>query len=227
MSEKEKKNYIGAIIFCLVIFGFPAVTVYLTKEGLDTYKDMRSEMPFLKDSIRVSFDDLPTYWDVPLSNESVYEKMIFVGFWNAACEQTIPEVVTFLKGIQAKFNREDQQKILFVVQGEDHSADSTWSLDTYVNEWKVDTNLWKFTKKVNTEGYKLADSNNKCGTIVLFDGRVSKKDDTGNYKKGPLMCEHYNIKDKDTEERLLKHMSILMPKKERKKIEYKAEESLY
>lgn len=226
MSDSEKKNHAAAIIFCIIIFVLPALTLYFTKAGLDSYKEMRSEMPFLKDSIRISLDGLPTYWDTELSNESIRDKMIFVSFWDTECQQTAPEVVSFLKKVQSNFNKEDQAKMLFVLQGMDHSQDSTWDLKSYVLDWKVDTSFWKFTKTSNADDYAL-ENLDKCATVVLFDGRVSRKDTTGNYKNGPLLCEYYNIKEADTEERMLKHMAILMPKKERKKIEYKADEKLY
>lgn len=225
MSE-VKKNPWAAAIFFLMVLVLPLITVYFSKFGLDAYKDLRSEMPFLKDSIRVSFNQLPTYWSAELDNESIREKMIFVAFGDADCKEKIGETVGFLKNIQSKFNKEDQHKMLFVVHTIDNAQDSTWDLDAKVKEWGVDTSDWKFTKTAKLADYRL-NLENKCETIALFDGRVSRKDTTGNYRSGPLMCAHYNIKDAATEGQLLKHMAVLMPKKERKKIQYKAEEKLY
>lgn len=225
MSE-TKKNPLAAVVFFLMVIVLPLITVYFSKFGLDAYKDLRSEMPFLKDSIRVNFNDLNTYWNAELNNEFIKEKMVFVAFADNDCKEKLGETIDFLKKILNKFEKDDQHKMLFVVHAIDETQDSTWSLEAHVKDWQLDTSAWKFTKNANLQAYLLKPEN-KCPTIVLLDGRVSRKDKTNNYKKGPLLCAHYNIKDEKTLEQLLKHIPVLMPKKERKSIQYKAEEKLY
>lgn len=225
MSE-NKKNPVAAIVFVMFVIVFPIVTVFFSKKGLDKYKGIRSEMQFLKDSIRVDFDHLSTYYNSNLSNELVRGKLIVTGFWSAHCQEEMTELVDSLKAFRNNFRREDQGKLLFVIHTDDFSQDSTWSLAPYLDEWKVDTSKWKFAKGISKERYRLKNGNS-CSTITVLDGRVSKKDDSGDYKNGPLLCDHYNLKDKEAVEQLLRHMALIMPVKARKKIEYKADEKLY
>lgn len=225
MSE-PKKNPLGALVFCIFVFVLPLMTVYFSKSGLDKHKDLKGEMTFFEDSIRVNMDGLPVHWNAALSNEFVKGKLVLVNFWDGACDEKIDEVVSALKKMHSQLNKEDQHKILFVMQTEDHSQDSLWALNDYVKKWEVDTTNWKFVQQVDKKAYQLAPTSN-CFTTVMLDGRVARKDDSGDYKRGPLMCHHYAINDAKDVEAMLKHMAVIMPSKKRKSIEYKADEKLY
>lgn len=225
MSE-NKKNPFAAIVFVMFVVVLPIVTVIFSKTGLDKYKGIRSEMRFLSDSIRVDFNQLETHLNAKLDNEFIRGKLVITGFWSATCKQEIGEFVDSLKSLQNNFSKEDQRKLLFVIHTDDFRQDSTWSLMNYVKEWQIDTTQWKFTEGGSKTRYKMEEQNN-CSTIVILDGRVSRKDDSGNYKNGPLLCDYYNLKNRDVVKQLLRHMAIIMPAKQRKKIEYKADEKLY
>lgn len=225
MSEK-KKNPVAAIIFLMFVVVLPIVTVIFSKTGLDKYKGIRSEMQFLGDSIRVDFDHLSTHWNTSLTNESIRGKLVLAGFWDYSCKDKMGAFVDSLKSLQNNFSKEDQKKLLFVLHTEDFSQDSTWSLDAYVDAWQIDTSYWKFTKGIDRTRYKMENEKN-CFSIAILDGRVSRKDDSENYKKGPLLCDYYDLKDGEVVKQLLRHLAIIMPAKQRKKIEWKQEENLY
>lgn len=227
MSE-NKKNPIAAIVFILFVVVLPIVTVVFSKIGLDKYKDIRSEMPFLKDSIRVDFNQQTVALQAGLSNELIRGKMVFAGFWDQSCATEVDELIQGLKEVQANFKEEDQHKMLFVVHFDEKTLaqDSTWNLQSYVDRWKLDTTQWRFTKGASKAAYQLPTTAN-CQTAVLLDGRVSRKDTTKNYRNGPLLCAHYDLNDQKVVQDLLRHMAVIMPAKQRKKIEWKAEEELY
>ena len=226
MTEAIKKNRTGALIFCIFVFGLPLLTVFFSKSGLDRYKDFRGEMAFLNDSIRINYDNSALYWDAKLDNEYIKGKLVLASFWNKACQESIEVVIDSLKKVQSQFNREDQKKMLFIVHVDGYNQDSTWALQPYIDKWGIDTSDWKFTMRYNLGNYQLKEDKN-CTTVVMLDGRVSKKDDSGDYKRGPLMCSHYNIRDGKAIQQMMKHMAVIMPKKGRKKIVYKADEKLY
>ncbi len=225
MSE-VKKNYFGALIIVLFVIGLPLLSVYFSKSGLDKYKEMRGEMQFLKDSIRIDFNNQSTLWNAELNNEFFKGKLILVSFCDSSCQSTITDVIDSLKLIQTYFNEEDQNKMLFIVHFSDFFQRSSNLLDSYLEDWKIDTSRWKFLNFSNTDSY-LLDNKNKCSTVVLLDGRVRRKDHSGDYKKGPLMCEHYNISKRNNIHHLLENMAIVMPAKKRKKIIYKEDEKLF
>lgn len=225
MTE-NKKNPVAAMVFILFVIVFPVVTVFFSKKGLDKFKVIRSEMQFLKDSIRINFNDLPTYWNAALDNEGIRDKLVVVGFLDRACQQDMDLFVDSLKSFRNNFEQEDRGKLLFVIHLDNFAQDSTWSLDQMVEKWDIDTTYWRFLQGIDRERYKIASDYN-CSTIAILDGRVSRKDDSGNYKNGPLLCDYYNLDDPNTVEQLLRHIALIMPVKQRKKIEYKAEEKLY
>lgn len=225
MSEK-KKNPVAAMIFLLFVVGFPVLTVLFSKMGLDKHKGIRSEMQFLKDSIRVDFSQLSTFGGEALINESIRGKLVFAGFWDYTCKDEMGEFIDSLKSLRNNFSKEDQKKLLFVIHTEDFSQDSTWSLEASIAEWEIDTINWKFTKGIDRGRYKM-ETEHTCFSVAVLDGRVSRKDDSNNYLKGPLLCDYYDLKDVRTVEDLLRHMAVIMPLKQRKKIEWKQEEKLY
>ncbi|MCH2021467.1 MAG: hypothetical protein MK207_03205 [Saprospiraceae bacterium] len=225
MSE-VKKNYIGAVIFILFVVGLPLLTVYFSKSGLDKYKEMRSEMEFLNDSIRIDFNNNSTYWNAELNNEYLQGKLILVSFCDSTCQPLISDMIDSLKMVQEYFNVEDQNKMLFIIHFGDFINSSLNFLDHFLEDSRIDTSKWRFVKHLNVDSYRLGDKK-LCTNIVLLDGRVSRKDHSGDYKKGPLMCAHYNLTDRDELHQLLQNMAVIMPEKQRKKIIYKEDEKLF
>ncbi len=225
MSEQPQKNRIGALIFCLFVFGFPLLTVYFSKSGLDKYKDMRSEMTFLKDSFRVDFNDVPMVYDEKILNKNLKGKLILSASWNEDCQSPLVSVVDTLKMIQNHFNSEDQNKMLFFIHTNNHFQN--WEhLDSCVSLWNIDTAIWKFSNSAVLKDYRFNDQN-YCTSLVMLDGRVSRKDDSNDYLKGPLLCENYNLNNRDNTLNLLQNMAVIMPAKQRKSIQFKNEEKLY
>lgn len=227
MSEK-KKNPVAAVVFMMFVIVLPIMTVVFSKLGLDKHKGYRSEMQFLSDSIRVDFQNLSTFQNAYLTNEYIRGKLVVAGFWDYACKDEMNALVDSLKSLRNNFNKEDQAKLLFVIHTEDFSQDSTWSLEESMATWEIDTSYWKFTKGIDRGRYHIkAEDHKNCFSVVILDGRVSRKDDSKNYKKGPLLCDYYNLKEEETVKNLLRHIAVIMPKKQRKKIEWKQEEKLY
>mgnify|MGYP000179814071 CR=1 FL=1 len=229
MSEK-KKNPVAAIVFLTFVIVLPLMTVIFSKLGLDKHKGFRGEMQFLSDSIRVDFNNLSTFQNASLTNESIRGKLVLVGFWDYRCKDQMESFVDSLKSLQNNFSKEDQTKLLFVMHTEDFSQDSTWSLEESLSTWEIDTSGWKFTKGIDRGRYHMnADnsSDKNCFSVTVLDGRVSRKDTTDNYKTGPLLCDSYDLKDEERLKDLLRHMAVIMPLKQRKKIEWKQEEKLY
>lgn len=229
MSEK-KKNPVAGIIFLMFVIVLPLVTVLFSQWGLDRHKGIRSEMQFLNDSIRVDFGQLSTFQNSSLTNESIRGKLVLAGFWDYTCKDQMGAFIDTLKALRNNFTKADQAKLLFVIHTEDFSQDSTWSLEESIATWEIDTSYWKFTKGIDRGRYNMntdKPSGENCFSIAVLDGRVSRKDDSKNYKKGPLLCDYYDLKDRETVQDLLRHLAVIIPLKQRKKIEWKQEEKLY
>lgn len=230
MSEETgaapKKNWLGALIFLTFIAILPVMTVVFSKTGLDKYKNIRSEMRYLKDSTRVDFDALTTHQNAFLGNEMIRGQLVIAGFWTKECQPKVDQLITQVKDLQGQLSKDDQGKLLFVVHTDDFSQDSTWALPTYLNKWKLDTSSWKFVHGNGKSRYQVPNDVG-CSTIALLDGRVSRKDSTNNYLQGPLLCDYYDLNEQAEVEKILRHLAVIMPAKQRKKIEYKPEDKLY
>jgi hypothetical protein len=225
-QQPPKRNWVGAVVFVVFVAVLPIMTVVFSKTGLDKYKNIRSEMRYLKDSTRVDFNALNTYQDVELNNELIRGQLVIAGYWTARCNQKIAGFVQQIKDLQGQLSTDDQGKLLFVVHTDDFSTDSTWTLQSYLNEWKLDTSNWKFVNGGGKTRYQMPDDVS-CSTIALLDGRVSRKDSTGNYLQGPLLCDYYDLDEQEEVEKLLRHLAVIMPAKQRKSISWKEEEKLY
>lgn len=218
----EKKNPTAIVAFVLFIVLLPIATVLFSKIGLDRYKGIRSEMRYLKDSVRVNFEDLVVLDGGRLTNASIRGKLVMAGFNQGNC---LPALVGEMKGIQQQLSEDDQKKILFVLHlNELNGTDSL--IQAYRTQLQIDSSQWKLVSAAAPSRYKI-EALEGCATIALLDGRVSRKDKTENYLKGPLLGDYYNLKKQQDIESLLRHMAILMPSKKRKSITYKAEEKLY
>jgi hypothetical protein len=186
---------------------------------------MRSEMTFLKDSFRVDFNNLPMIYDEKILNENLSGKLILSAAWNEDCQTPLVSIVDTLKMIQNHFNHEDQNKMLFFLHADNHFQNIA-HLDSCINVWNVDTAIWKFSNSAVLADYRFNDQN-YCASLVMLDGRVSRKDDSDNYLNGPLLCENYKLSLRKNTLKLLQNMAVIMPAKQRKSIEFKNEEKLY
>lgn len=225
MTDKEKSPT-AIIAFVLFIVVLPIATVIFSKTGLDRYKEIRGEMRFLKDSIRVDFNQVISVDGATLNNGYIRGKLVLTGFANGDCSKKVETLVQEMKRVQERLSAEDQRKILFVL----HIDPSTLS-DSTVGEYReslgvTDTSQWKLVEGGTPARYQIEEGST-CTTIALLDGRVSRKDKSDNYLKGPLLGDYYKLQEQLDEEALLRHMAILMPAKKRKSIEYKADTKLY
>lgn len=218
----KKKNPTVIIAFVLFIVIFPIATVWFSKTGLDRYKGIRNEMRFLEDSIRVNFEDLTLVYGDALSNASLKGKLILAGFNKDNC---LPTLVEEMKAVQAYLSEEDQKKLLFFVHTNQLELSDSL-IHAYYITLEIDSSQWKLVNAAMPSRYQI-EALEGCATVALMDGRVSRKDKTNNYLKGPLLGDYYNLEERQEVESLLRHMAILMPAKRRKSITYKAEEKLY
>lgn len=218
----KKKSPTVTIVFVLFIVILPIATVLFSKIGLDRHKGIRSEMRFLQDSIRVNFEDLTVVDAGRVSNASLKGKLIMVGFNKDNC---LPTLVEEMKAIQAYLSEDDQKKLLFVVHTNQLELSDSL-IHAYRTTLEMDRTQWKLVNAALPSRYRI-EVLEGCATVALMDGRVSSKDKTDNYLKGPLLGDYYNLKEQQEIELLLRHMAILMPAKKRKSITYKAEEKLY
>lgn len=225
-NPAPKKNLVGALIFVVFIAVLPIMTVVFSKTGLDKYKNIRSEMRYLKDSTRVDFNALSTYQNVSLNNEMIRGQLVVTGYWNQQCDSKMPVFINQIKELKGNLSKDDQGKLLFVIHTDDFSGDSTWTIASYLAKWQLDTNDWKFVEGGAKSRYQMP-NDVSCSTIALLDGRVSRKDSTGNYLQGPLLCDYYNLDEQEEVEKLLRHVAVIMPAKQRKKIAYQPEKKLY
>ena len=224
MTE-QKKNIVGALIFMLFVVTLPVATIVFSKIGLDRYKDIRSEMRYLKDSIRVDFDALNAPDGATLNNGYLKGKLVMTGFYDIDCKGANTTLIQGMKGIQARLEEKDREKILFVIPLNGATLSDSL-LTQYRTEWAMDSSQWKWVTNGTPERYKM-DPAASCTTVSLLDGRVSRKDKTDNYLSGPLLGDYYDLQNQEDEEALLRHMAVLMPEKKRKSIEYRAEQKLY
>ena len=199
-----RKNPLTFFFFIVFIIVFPLVTVFFSKSGLDRYRELKSEMNLYKDSIII---------DLGSDTLATNGRLVVVGFWEENCKH-IDELVQHFKAINLEFTEIDRKKIRFLLHSPDFSQDSTRSLNSYINKWAIDTNRWIFKDRAMIEDYKLKDAAASCSTAILLD------------VKGQV-CDRYNILDKKEREKLMQDMVMVLPKKDRKHIEFRAEEKLY
>jgi hypothetical protein len=207
------------------VFAFPLLTVYFSKSGLDKYKNMRSEMHFLNDSIRVDFDNIDLLLQDTLNNKRLKDRLIIAVSWNQQCQGSMVDMIDSVKAVQGYFSEEDNRKMTLLIHVPNFFNTSVM-LDSCIRAWDIDTSIWKFSNNSFLNQYRFEDTS-FCSSLVLLDGRVSRKDNTKNYLKGPLLCEQYHLGVTGQKQKLLQNMAVIMPSKQRKSIVFKEDEKLY
>lgn len=219
MNSKAQKNYWGAAVFLAFVFILPIVTVMFSKTGLDKFKKMKSDITFINDSIRIDLSSLSRSNGDSIKNPSVVNKLIFVVTDQSECGN-LDLLLDSISRIRSQFNNEDQFKFVFyyldhkeyLMDSINHSSD------------KIDTSI--YTVLNGSIDFKVKDVET-CNSVVLLDGRVSRKDKTDNFKKGPLLCDVYDVRKYQDNQRLMEDIALLMPAKQRKSITFEEDEKLY
>ncbi len=226
-QSAARKNPLGFFIFLFFIVVLPLATFFFSKNGLDVYKEINKEMRFHNDSIRIDLDHMAVFNKETdsLRNIDMKSKMILVAFWNKG--EDFYSTIQAINKLKAKLNKDDQSKMLMIVHTRGLEADSTWDFMTYVNQWDLDTTECKIVREEGDwERYQFKQKP-QSNWVVLLDGRVHKNDDTDNYLKGPILCDLYDLNKEEERQKLLRNMVIILPKKQRKSIEYKADKKLF
>lgn len=224
-KPKGKKNWLGAFIFVFFIGFLPIATFFFSYFGLDVHKNIKSEMRFHADSIRIDMRGLANDVGDTLDNTYFVGRIAVVGFWQSNC--TIDELVDVMQNQRAAFRKEDQGKIVNIIHRIDNpTPDSTWDATTYMLKNSLDTNLWKIVNKGELSAYPW-EGKPSCSTLALLDGRVSRKDKTEGYLEGPILADYYDMSKEEDKQKMLRNITIVLPKKARKSIEFKADENLY
>lgn len=220
LMGKTKKN-LGIIALMFFGLAIPIMTVLFSKFGLDRYKGMKAEMVFLKDSIQIKDFKLISFENQPITKKDVEGKVFIINYLDAECpEKKLTQTLKELKRIQAEYKKEDGHKILFLTHLNIPQEDSITTAIDYVKKYKLDTTNWKIAiqpqgniQTTVTENYKLP-KEKLYSTLAIVDPRG-------------YLCNHYNTEDKENINKMMAHMTVLIPVKERKKLEYRADKKLY
>jgi hypothetical protein len=224
-TQKGKKNFMGIFVFIFFIGFLPIATFFFSYFGLDVHKNIKGEMRFHTDSIRINMEGLTSKMGDTLTNTYFVERIAVVGFWQPNC--SIDEIVSAMKEQRAAFGKDDQGKIVNIIHRIDNpTPDSTWNPVNYLLKNSLDTNLWKIVDKGDLSAYPWK-TKPQCNTLALLDGRVSRKDKTEGYVNGPILADYYDIGLEEEQQKMLRSITIILPKKARKSIEFKADENLY
>lgn len=214
-SQKNASQKLKFLIFALFIVGFPIMAVLSSKWGLDTYREIRSEMVLYKDSIQIPDFKLNTHKNQAISKESTNGKMLLVHFAPSLSDVGVKGLLGTVQPIQKIFNKEDKRKYLII----SYTMDSVAMIKQEIEKISADTSNWKFIPLDSAQFFALrpqfrVNADSAATSLVLVDS------------KGKI-CDLYDTKNPKSMEKLQTHMAIVVPKKERKKIEYRADKDLY
>ena len=219
-----KRNPVGIALFIFFVGFLPIATFFFSKSGLDVHKNIKKEMRYHRDSIRINIDQLVSFDGDVMKNTDLLEKATIVCFWQE--KEGFEETLANIRELQGNFKEEDQIKMRILVHTGNFSSDSSWAWKNYMNKWQIDTALCKFVKGGNLKQYQF-DQQPKNSHVALLDGRVSRKDKTNDYLKGAILCDNYDLSKEEEKKKLLRNMVVVLPKRNRKRLEHKHEEKLF
>ena len=100
------------------------------------------------------------------------------------------------------------------------------SISQHVYNWRelIDTAQFYFMGQPINMDIVSSETNS---TIVLFDGRVSRKEKGADYLNGPILCDTFNLAGKTSYDRFMKALVMVLPKGNRKRLEFKSDEKLF
>ena len=217
----EKKKSLGIIV--LMFFGLviPIITVMFSKLGLDRYKEMKAEMTFLKDSLQIKEFDLISQSNQPITKKDADGKVFIINYLDTDCsDAALLNTLKEMKRVQAEYKKEDERKILFLTHLHIAQSDSITKASQYAEKYGIDTSNWKIVTSPQHKIPELVKTNYKLSKEMGYS-TLAVVDPRG------YLCNHYDLSKEGMTNRMMTHMTVLIPVRDRKHIEYKADKNLY
>lgn len=200
------------LVVLLFLVILPVTAVWFSKRGLDTYRTMRSEMRLLPDSIAAPELNLRTHRGVPVDTSYTKGKMYLVHVTAGTMEQAGSQtVLSVLQPVQRQFNKEDAGRYRIFTLTADSSA-----VEAQIARHGLDSLNWKFLP--------VAEQN-----IAEWQARfrLQQADQVALVNSKGYLCDVYALNDSAALERLKAHMALVIPKKDRKRYQYRPDEDPY
>jgi hypothetical protein len=214
-KQRSKILFLFAAAAFLVII--PVITMLFSRFGLERYKQVKGELYLLKDSTLVRKRVAPTNNGNVLSEKFISDKALLIQFVNnTTSSPALQRTLQGLSQLQKSLPVESPNKWLILTYVK---ADSSNNLSVFTSTLSRDTSTWKILS-LPAEDWETAVAEHRL-----------PKDSTDYYfnlvdAKGYL-CNRYNPADEAFFAKIAQHIAIIIPKQERKKIEYKADKDLY
>lgn len=207
------------LFFVLFIAVFPLATVYFSKSGLDLHKVIKSDMAFHQDSIRINMKDLPTNRGALTNNQFYQRSALYIHSLDST--ESIRLHRSLFDEVIPLLSEEDKRKIDFIFSMNDSLFYAT--------------RRYNWNELIDTAQFYFMDSpldidilhSSDVNTVVLLDGRVSRKEKGDKYLNGPILCDTFNITNKISYDRFMKALVMVLPKGNRKRLEFKSDEKLF
>ncbi len=205
LSNKRRWFVMAASLLFLV--GLPILTVSFSKFGLDKFRGFKKDMLLLKDSIALTPFEVVSLRGDSFSSKSVLGRLVILHYYAGSQDASWAA----LQKLQKKFNeKEDRGKVLYFSVPLTPEA----RLSTPPNE--MDTLYW-YSLPASPDLQKLA----RLNTPADASERVTLIDPRG------YLCDNYALAKEEDFARVVASMSLLMPKRKRKKYEFRPDTTLY
>ena len=210
-EEAPKKSNRWLVVFVIFLIFVPIITVTFSKLGLDRFKQVRAELAFLPDSIRV---EMPQAWLGERYNPREYQnKAILCHFLDS--KGTNPQAsLQALARLQKALPKEDPARWLIVsyVPASAPQEEQFLSLSRDTSTWKyvvIEDKLWE----QELERHGLSQKRDARHLALLTpQGYLAK---------------HYDSQDEADFYKITQHLAIIIPKQERKSIEFRADKDYF
>lgn len=217
---KEQSFGRKLLAFALVgvfLLAFPVASVYLSKSGLDRYKAIKANLKLYTDSIV-----LPEYY-LPELNAPAGQNIYDITLGRACLLQILPEDISqakkaldYLKERQDALIKEDKER--FAIISFVRSDSNLRARQAFLSQVQADTSNWRLLEvPANTweqTQVELHLQNASPNSILLID-----------YKG--YLADVFDLEQEGEDRRLFESLAVLIPKEERKRIEYKSDVKLY
>lgn len=205
LTNKRRWFIMAASLLFLV--GLPVLTVSFSKFGLDKFRDFKKDMRLLKDSIALTPFDVVALRGDSFSSQSVKGRLVILHHYASASDANW----AMLAKLQQKFHeKEDRGKVLFF------SIPLTPEAQLSAPPVALDTAYWYALPATPSlqQLARLASPQDAALRLTLIDPRG-------------YLCDNYATAEQADYARMVAAMSLLMPKRKRKKYEFRPDTVLY
>lgn len=222
----DKKKVLGFLGFIFFVGIFPLFSLLSSVFGLQRHKDVVAELSKYKDMPAVGNFSMVNQQGDTIGRDIMDGKLTVMHFFFTKCPGACPKTMEEVSRAFKEFRKNREKRVVFLSFSVDPTHDTPGVLKEYGSKYGVDSTEWHLLTGDSATIFRLMNNDLKLGALENR-GQSTDPIDHSTYltlldTAGKIRSYYDGLKPEEVN-RMMEHISYLVPKKKKETLEYRAE----